>query len=391
MVVEPGVERLSLKISQVSLPLNLEVVDWTLGVQSDQAKLAVAKRGESDGYVDATLCQALSKAPKDKLHPPLVFGGERSYLVIGPFHLQLLPAQKAKKLEGVIGRTDAALVVVEAIVLGQDIPPMRHESSSGRGHEAREHDRVHEGVSDVVVGASTQALFEEGPRGLEDEGGLEAGVEDWILEGHVPLIQDGFHVLQRGVPRELPLHLPNARAEPLRVVVVEVPREEVEWRLAGRAVIQQGIADPTSVSRQSRPSYLGARVGANDRLSSMCVVTEVVLWLEPVGTTAVLANVGLVSHFPVLDPILARLVQMLHQSIDQLVPLPIISRVDHFLVDLRVEDSGLEAKAQDRFRARGEDAFDGTVQGLELVAAVIRIEIEVFLKEQAKGLRPEES
>ncbi len=120
----------------------------------------------------------------------------------------------------------------------------------------------------------------------------------------------------------------------------------------------------------------------------MPVVTGVALRLEAVGTPAAFADVRLVGDFPVPNPRPAPFV-VADKPENQLVPLPVIVRLDGILIDGRKKHVRLEADAHDRLGAGLENRVHRAVQRVEVIPSPLRQQVEVFLDEQANQSGPQ--
>ena len=124
------------------------------------------------------------------------------------------------------------------------------------------------------------------------------------------------------------------------------------------------------------------RISPQNGGRGVLIVPQVVLRLEPIRTTAALADDRFVGNFPITNPRAAFPV-MPHQIENQVLPIAVIVRLDDVVIDLGKKRARFEADAHERFRARRQDRRHRTIQRVEVITAALGQQIEILLDEQA--------
>jgi len=117
------------------------------------------------------------------------------------------------------------------------------------------------------------------------------------------------------------------------------------------------------------------------------VISDVIFGLEAIRAAAVLADVRLISHLPILNAVSPALIAVFDQLKDQFLPVLVMGGMHDVLVNLRKEHARLETQTQERPRARGEDGFDAVVQRVPMVTSGLWVKIEVFLDKKTDRSR----
>src|SRR2546430_15479553 len=169
-----------------------------------------------------------------------------------------------------------------------------------------------------------------------------------------------------------------------------MPGEKVGRRARFRAGFSQRIAQRAPVTRQGRSAGSRFRISPKNRVRRARVISDIIFGLEAIRAAAVLADVRLISHLPILNAVSPALIAVFDQLKDQFLPLLVTGRMHDVLFDLRKEHARLETQTQERPRARGQDRFDAPVQRVPMVTSGLWVKIEVFLDEKTdrSGLKP---
>src|SRR2546421_3220600 len=100
------------------------------------------------------------------------------------------------------------------------------------------------------------------------------------------------------------------------------------------AMLDQPRSDLAVVARQRRTADLGLRICSENRGDCVRVIDHIIRRLKQIRAAAVLANVRLVGHFPILDAVSFVLIAVPDQLKNQLLPSLIISRMNNGLINL---------------------------------------------------------
>src|SRR5205807_1257399 len=148
---------LSFQLPGASLANHRQVVYRCARIQLDEAELAALAFGKTDDRLDHFARAGRGKIPKYNMIPASVSRGKGFHVRAAPAHSELLSFDQTEQAKGVVGRSHAALVVPESVILRHDVPPVRHEVCPLRRHPRRKSRRVHEKVPDMVIGRAREA------------------------------------------------------------------------------------------------------------------------------------------------------------------------------------------------------------------------------------------
>ena len=294
---------------------------------------------------------------------------------------QSLPGQPRQQLEREVGRPRCVLVVEQPVELRHAVPPARHEHHAVMRHESREAVEVNVPVANVVVARIVQPCVLHLPDRFHDVTRLKARIERRVHQVHVPFVEERLGFEQR-MSRQQTLRVINRVAHRARTAAVDVPRDGVQRRLVCVAEIQQRRKNRRLHAGQRRSADARLQIRPQNRRRSVLVIAHVTLRLEPIRTTAALADVRFVGDLPVTNSRSA-LPVMPHQIENQLLPLGVIVRLDYVVIDLGKERARLEANTHERLRPRREDRRHGAIQCVEVITAAFGQQIEILLDEQA--------
>src|SRR5205085_11080237 len=132
-------------------------------------------------------------------------------------------------------------------------------------HEPGKLGFVHKVVANVVIGAAAQTLLKKSERGLEHERRLKARLEHWLVERHIPFVDDHLGLFQLRILSQPALYLANAGAKKCGLAVIDVPREKMKRSLTLGAMFDQRCANLAAAVRQRRAATLGFRILTQNR------------------------------------------------------------------------------------------------------------------------------
>ena len=258
----------------------LDIVDGGCGVQPQDSIAPFLDRLVINRAFILLRLSFGREVPENGIDPVAGFCCQRLDVRIGPVHLEFQALLLAQAQEDKIGWPDPALIV-EQTKIGHDIKHVDKELDASFREEPVKLRRIDIVITDLVVRCCRQPLLMENPGHLQDERRLETRIQIGIGDGHVPFGDHGLGVLQRGVFTELVvLHIADDVPEEVRTVVVDMVGDEIQWRLAARAVGNQRVADRIAGIGQCGAAHFGVWIRLANRVGGVLVVDEEILGSE---------------------------------------------------------------------------------------------------------------